>query len=301
MKFNLVFENTNDIIPFEVQHNHKLIEWVITRAQQTENNCFGDNREIHTSCNQLLNELHWSLSKTNEVLWALYGTIFPQCNVLTDYLDQKFLNRQHELWVKSQFHEIDIDQMRYSTHKEINKIGNQLHNLYQDDIRKIKLAEAMTKLGFIHAYEEVNLTVHRLEAFFSRKIEFSADRKWEVFDNPYVDNFESNNNVVNFSFGYTYVGRQYYDKWKYFDTDLDCSDYYNYEQLEWSFHINLDRPETVPYSKEFIQWCQLHNVRPLTTQIPIANVVDLDKNLHYYRTLLYKNSQQNNRASLTLT
>lgn len=301
MKFNLVFDNTNDVIPFETKYNHKLIEWFVDHANTTKNNSFGDDSMIYSNCNQLLTQLHWSLSKTNEILWPLSQTAFPQCDQLTDYLDQKFLNRQHELWTMSQRSVIDIDHMRTSEQADKNKIGNILHELYPDDVRTIKLAEAMSKLGYIYPYEEVNLTVHRLERFFARKTEFKADSKWQVFDNPFVTSLESNNDVVNFSFGYTYVGRQYYNKWKCFDTDLECADHYNYETLEWAFQINLDRPETVEYSTEFVNWCQQHAVPQQTTQLPIANIVDLDKNLHYYRTMLYKNSQQKNKAKLKIT
>lgn len=300
MKFDLVFDNTNDCIPFEVKYNHELFEWFVDQANQTDNNSFGELGIIYSNSNQLLNQLNWALSKTNEVLWPLHDSTFPQSDVLTDYLDQHFLNRQHELWVDSQYRVIDIDQLRYSQHIDKNKIGNKLHELYPDNIRQVKLAEAMTKLGYIHAYEEVNMTVHRLENFFANNIEFRADRKWDVFENPFVESMESNNSVVNFSFGYTYVGRQYYNKWKYFDTELHCRDHYNYETLEWAFQINLDRPETVAYSPEFVEWCQRHNAPAMTTQLPIANAVDLDKNLHYYRNILYKNSQQNNRASLKI-
>jgi len=300
MKFNLVFDITNDYIPFEVKYNHELFEWFVTHANQIGSNSFDDSSKIYSNCNQLLTQLHWSLSKTNEVLWPLYGSTFPQSDFLTDYLDQHFLNRQHELWVNSQYHEININQLRTSDHKDKNKIGNRLHDVYPDEIRKIKLAEAMIKLGYIYAYEEVNLTVHRLESFFAKDIEFKADKKWQVFDNPFVKKLESNNSVVNFSFGYTYVGRQYYNKWKCFDTDLQCTDHYNYETLEWAFQLNLNRPETVSYSPEFIQWCRQQGIPELTTQLPIANVVDLEKNLHYYRTVLYKNSQQKNKAKLKI-
>jgi hypothetical protein len=300
MKFNLEFENTGDIIPFKVTHNHKLFEWFVDQANQNQSNRFGDNGVIYTTGNQLLTQLQWALSKTNELLWPLAGTSFPQCNQITDYLDQRFLNRQHEVWVKSQYIILDIDVLRHAERPIENKLGNRLHELYPDSIRKITLAEAMTKLGNIFAYEEVNMTVHRLESFFSRDIEFKADCKWDVFENKFKTQIESTNDVVNFSFGYTYVGRQYYNKWKFFDTDLECSDHYNYETLEWAFQINLGRPETIQYSPEFIQWCRYHNVPALTTQLPIANVIDLDKNLHYYRTILYNNSQLNNRASLKL-
>jgi len=140
MKFNLVFENTNDCIPFKVTHNRDLFEWFVDQANQTKNNSFGDNGVVYSNCNQLLTQLHWSLSKTNEILWTLYEQNFPQCDLLTDYLDQKFLNRQHDLWVKSQSHIINIDQLRYSENVDKNKLGNQLHDLYPDDIRNIKVA-----------------------------------------------------------------------------------------------------------------------------------------------------------------
>jgi hypothetical protein len=299
MRFNLVFDNSQDVIPFETVHNHDLIEWFINKANQEGQNSFAA-PTLANQCNRLLNELHWSVAKTNEVLWLLCGERFAENDNRVDYLDQTFLNRQHDVWVKSQSCVVDIDQLRHSDNLQQARIGNLLHDAYPDEIRQIKLAEAMIKLGYIYPYEEVNLTVHRLESFFANDIEFKADAKWQVFDNPFRSTMTSNNDVVNFSFGYTYVGRQYYNKWKYFDTDLECTDHYNYETLEWAFQLNLDRPETVNYSAEFSRWCSQHQVPEITTQLPIANVIDLDKNLQYYRSVLYRNSQQNNQAKLTI-
>ncbi len=158
----------------------------------------------------------------------------------------------------------------------------------------------MIKLGYIYPYEEVNLTVHRLERYFAKDIEYKSDTKWQVFDNPFSSTMVSNNDVVNFSFGYTYVGRQYYNKWQFYDTNLSCVDHYNYETLEYAFQLNLDRPQTIPYSKEFLEWCTQHQVLPITTQIPIANAVDINKHLKYYRILLYTNSRASNRARLVI-
>jgi len=42
----------------------------------------------------------------------------------------------------------------------------------------------------------------------------------------------------------------------------------------------------------------LKNMKPITTQVPIANVVDLEKNLKSYRTILYSNSLAGNQARL---
>lgn len=299
MQFDLVFENSGDHIGFEVVANHDLMGYFIDRAQK-ENHVFSDDLVVHKTVNKLLQDVNWALAKTNEILYDLTGHNFPQSDNLLDYLDQRMLNRQHCVWVHSQNTVIDIDSLRYSEQSSKSKLGYTLHDLYPDEIRKIKLAEAMSKLGYIFAYEEVNMTVHRLEMFFNRPIEYKSPEKWSVFDNPFVQSCHSTNDQVNFSFGYTYVGRQYYNKWQFFDTDLAFDDHYNYEQLEWAFQVNLGRPQTIAYSPEFLEWCRTRDVKPVTTQLPIANAKDLEKNLTVYRQMLYRNSRDGNRAQLFL-
>jgi hypothetical protein len=145
------------------------------------------------------------------------------------------------------------------------------------------------------------MAVHRLESIFTNNINFDAGDKWEVFDNPFQQtSMVSNQNKMNFTFGYTYVGRQLYNKFEYFDMNLDCQDHYNYETLEYSFNLNLQQPETVAFSPEFLAWCNQHNRRPMAKQVPIANVIGLDKHLTEYRKILYNNSRANNFASIIL-
>jgi hypothetical protein len=300
MKLNLLFENTNDCIPLTVVDNADLLEYFVSKTDNNRCNKFLDNQNISNTVNKLLNELHTALSLTNSIMPDLCDIRFPENTDLLDYLDQQFLNKQHEQWVLSQNKIVNIDVLRFSTNKQISKIGWKLHDMLPDDIRQLRLAEAMQKLGFIFPYEEVNMTVHRLENFFSRDIEFKSDAKWEVFDNPFVDSMVSSNNIVNFSFGYTYVGRQYYNKWQYWDTNLKCVDHYNYETLEYAFQLNLARPQTISYSKEFISWCEQTGAKPIACQLPIANIVDLEKNLTHYRTVLYNNSKAGNQVKLTI-
>jgi hypothetical protein len=121
-----------------------------------------------------------------------------------------------------------------------------------------------------------------------------------VFDNPFLDNMISNNDVVNFSFGYTYVGRQYYNKFKHFDSNLDCPDHYNYETLEFAFQLNFLKPETIPFSKESLNWATSQNIKLVAEQIPIANIINLENNLVEYRKMLYRNSRDNNRVKIVL-
>ena len=301
MKFSLVFENSGDSIPFTTVANDELFEFFVDKSNNDSANLFSNNRKLANTVNKRLTELHWAISKTNEVLYSLTGKSFKQQNRLDDYLNQNFLNETHANWVFSQYDIVDIDRLRFSSDHNLASIGNKLHELYPNEIRKIKTAEAMEKLGYLYPYEEVNMGVHRLESSFNQdNLEFSSKYKWNVFDNPFTKNMISNNDVVNFSFGYTYVGRQYYNKFEYFDDALNYKDHYNYETLEYSFQLNLKKPQTIPYSKEFLEWAQQNNAKLITTQIPIANIDNLPNKLFDYRQLLYRNSRDNNQATIIL-
>jgi hypothetical protein len=301
MKFSLVFNNSGDIIPFEVLYNHELFEFFVDKSNKEGQNSFSNRQVLFHDLDKKIAHLHWAISKTNEVLYFLTGKSLDQHNNLENYLDQDFLNKTHCDWVFSQADTVDIDSLRFNNDSNLARIGNQLHDLYPDHIRIVKVAAVLEKLGYIYPYEEVNTGVHRLEnSFIKTNLEFSADKKWEVFSNPFCNSLISNNDVVNFSFGYTYVGRQYYNKFQHFDNDLKYPDHYNYETLEFSFQINLQRPQTIAHSPEATAWAEKNNIPLITEQLPIANIVNLTENLFEYRKLLYRNSRDNNRATIIL-
>jgi len=300
MRFNLVYKNSDDTIEFETKYNSELIHWFIEQANQKNYNNFLVSNTIANQIDKRISHCHWALSKTNEVLYDLIGVLFPENTNLLDYLNQDFLNTQHKNWVFSQIKTVDIDKLRLSENKSQAALGWKLHDIYPDEIRHPIIADVLAHLGFVYAYEEVNMSVHEIEKLFTRNIEFKSDAKWNIIDNPFKDTFISNNDIVNFSFGYTFVGRQYYDKWHNWDTNLLNNDHYNYETLEWAFQVNLDRPQTIPYSREFLQWCEDKNVPAITEQIPVANIVNLEDNLHNYRRILYKNAKQNNQCFLEI-
>lgn len=301
MKFSLVFENTGDCIPFEVVHNHNLFEFFVEKSISNNQNQFSDRQAVAQQVKKSLTNLHWALSNTNEILYDLVGINFPQHDNLENYLDQGLLNRIHAEWVFSQNRMVQVHQLRFSQDSNSARLGEQLHDQFPDEIIETRLAVAMKHLGRIFPYEEVNMAVHKLESIFSNNIEFNAPNKWEVFDNPFQQtSMISTMDRMNFTFGYTYVGRQLYNKFEYFDMNLECNDHYNYETLEYSFNINLQQPETVQFSPEFLNWCNQHNQRPMANQVPIANVIDLDKHLTAYRKIIYNNSQKNNSASIIL-
>lgn len=300
MRFNLIYHNSGDVIEFETVYNANLIEWFIDQANKRTYNQFDISQGFSKKVDEHIDQCHWAVSKTNEVLYDLIDTRFAENDNLQDYLNQNFLNKQHRDWVFSQQETVDIDQLRYSDNKNKSELGWKLHDIYPDDIRNPRIAEVLNHLGYIFAYEEVNMAVHRLEKIWTYPIEFANKSRYEVVDNPFVKTFESNNDIVNFSFGYTFVGRQYYNKWQFWDTDLKQNDNYNYETLEWAFNINLDRPQTIPYSKEFLEWCKQKDVQTVSTRIPIANIVNLEDNLHYYRRMIHNNSKSNNQCYLKI-
>ena len=299
MNFSLVFDNSGDTLPFVVKYNHELFEFFIDQTNKKSQNAFSNDRELYKNVDPKLTHLHWAISKTNEILYDLIGQSFDQQTDLEKYLDQEFLNKEHSDWVFSHYHDIDIDTLRFNSNIRQSKIGNKLHELYPDEIRIIKTSPALEKLGYLYAFREVNMGIHRLESGFNNSnLEFKADEKWEVFENPFKDTMVTNNDIVNFSFGYTYVGRQYYNKFRFFDTELKCPDHYNYENLEFAFQLNLSMPETVPFSTESTQWAEKMGIKLVAEQIPIANIVDLERRLFDYRKILYRNSRDNNRVRI---
>ena len=301
MKFSLVFENTGDSIPFEVVYNHELLEFFVEKSISNNQNKFSDQQKIAKQVSKGLTDLHWALSNTNEVLYDLVKIRFPQVDNLETYLDQNLLNRIHAEWVFSQQHQVRVHELRSSQTSNAARLGVQLHDQFPDEITQTRLSVAMQHIGRIFPYEEVNMAVHRLESIFSSNIEFNADNKWNIFDNPFQKtSMISTADRMNFTFGYTYVGRQLYNKFEYFDMNLDCADHYNYETLEYSFNLSLRQPETIAFSPEFLAWCRRHDRQPMANQIPIANAIDLDKHLTKYRKILYNNSQANNYASIIL-
>jgi hypothetical protein len=248
---------------------------------------------------ELVIRLHVLIQKINPITEKLIGTTFDICADYKNYLDQSYLNRIHAEWVKSQDKIVNIDTIRYSQDKETADIGNCLHEKYPDEIRNVRIAEALDKLGYLLDFEAINMTIHDLEVLFN-DFPMDSTSKYDIFDNPYKDVMTTNNDVTNFNFGYTYLGRQCYNKWEYFDSNLEYSDHYNYQALEFSFNLNLLRPQTIPFSKEFLEWCAMHNIKPVGNQVPIANLIDIENNLFKYRKIIYRNLRDKNPATIII-
>ena len=301
MYFDLVFENSGDSITVEVVKNFKFFEFYLnsikTNSDNQFENCGFDIKNLDNEISQLTSRI----KKINDVLKNLPNSILlEESNNLTRILDQDFLNKNHALWVKNEYITYNIDELRASEKLETKFIGNFLHSLYPDEIRLVTTSEILDKLGMLHEFQEINMGIHRVENFFFVNYEYSSTYKWNLFENKFINEIETNNGKTNFNIAHTYVGRQNYDKFIHFDTDLNYNDFYNFEKIECSFNFNLSKPETIPFSKEFINWSKKNNQKPKGLQIPIGNIINLESNLTKYRTILYNNTKSNNKVSIVI-
>lgn len=301
MIFNLVFENSGDFIPIEVVKNHNFFEFYAETVIENSDNLFEAIDFDVSLLDREINQLSFRIEKINDILVNLPNAILlEKTDSFNRIIDQDFLNKNHAIWVNNEFITYNIDELRSSTNSETKKIGEFLHSCYPDEIRLVTTSEIFEKFGLLHDFQEINMGVHRTESFFFKNYEFSSDHKWNVFENKFIDEIETNNGTTNFNIGHTYVGRQNYDKFTHFDTDLKYTDFYNFEKIECSFNFNLSRPENIPFSKEFLDWSKQHNQKPKGMQIPIGNIIDLESNLTKYRSTIYNNIKSSNKVSIEI-
>lgn len=301
MNFNLIFENSGDCIPVQVVHNLDFFDFYVDTIVNNSDNLFKNFNFDTALLDQEVETLLLRIEKINSILLNL-----PNSNLLetpVDFsraIDQDFLNKNHAIWVKNEYITYNIDELRSSDNTATKEIGEFLHSCYPDEIRLVTASEIFEKYNLLHDFQEINMGVHRTEAFFFKNYEYSSSYKWNVFENKFINEIETNNGITNFNIGHTYVGRQNYDKFSHFDTDLKYSDFYNFEKIEYSFNFNLSKPETIPFSKEFLEWSNRHGQKPKGLQIPIGNVIDLESNLTKYRTIVYNNTKNNNKVSIVI-
>ena len=300
MKFNLVFENSGDTIPFEVYANHDLFEHFVDQLENTDRNWFSNHLNFSKQVDSKTQVLRRSVAQVNDVLNTLINTQFQLDNDVC--ISQNNLNQLHCAWAKSQENEIDIDALRFSEHTDKNQLGKQLHELYPDNIRTVYLGEVLSKLNLSQAYHLVNIGVHQLESTWQDTdiLTFTSGNRYDKIHHQF-ENLYANNDSCHFSFAYTFVGRQYYDKFLNYDTELQFDDHYNYQYLEHTFNLSLRQKETRPFGNEFLNWCNTNNVPPIGNKLPIANITNLNRlTIHDYVKLLYRNIANDNHVYIDI-
>jgi hypothetical protein len=143
MKLQLVFENSGDYLEFDVVQNHELLSFFVQQSNAKEYNRFRNNDGLKENVTTALTEIDSAVRTTNEVLRLLTGKPFDNYDDLTEYLNQRVLNKQHSDWCNSQSVLCNIDTLRFNEDSTIADIGNRLHDLYPDEIRDVLVAPLM--------------------------------------------------------------------------------------------------------------------------------------------------------------
>jgi hypothetical protein len=297
MKFSLAFENSGDVIPLQTINNKTadvLCYYVDHLNEQNLNKfaLFNSGNKI----DQAIKKLHATIGECNEFIYELLDYYIPTYSA-EDYLDQRVLNKLHADWVNSQSIQYNIIEKRKKYNNSVQ--AELIHTMFPDEIPDPPLATIIDKLGFKNSYNNINLDVHALESLLS-KIKFvTADHPWVEFTNPFGSEILTND-IGNFSLSFNHLGRTLYNKFLWFDHSLEFDDENSFDQLLGFVEINLQPPQSIPLSNEYVAWCRTHNKVPSGDNLNIGNITNLQARLTDYRKIIFQNTLQNNIFSIEL-
>ena len=297
MKFSIVFENSGDSIPFD-SVNPAVLEYYVDYLDNNNLNSFATiDGDLGRKLKQAIDHLRQSTVDINQWADKIFGKSFP---VLSDeeYLNQHNLNQLHADWVNSQLLTYNIQEKR----KQYlgNKIVEQVADIFPDDIPFPIIGSVISRLGLSSDYSNINHFVHLIESQYQQKLEFKIDRHpWVQVNNPF-DKSVITNNIANLQIDFHHLGRTLWDKYRSFDTDLQYKDENTFDELLGFVSLHFEPPQTVPLSKEYIDWCNIHNKIPSGQYLNIGNIPNLEVHLKDYRLVVLRNLLQYNSFSINL-
>jgi len=297
MRFEIVFEQTGDTIPF-VSLNDQILEFYVNYLTVQNLNSFElSSPQTALNMSEKIRALDNSIKQNNNWMEILLDrTVKPMLNL--EYLNQDLLNQYHADWVNSQDIEYDIDAKR-KQHRHTG-LTEQIHDLFPDDIRYPKIGTILQHLGYSDAYDKINLDIHSIELMFNKLKYQVKNQNWVSVKNPFLHQGLSHN-TSNLRLTFNHLGRSLYEKFLSQDNTLGCRDENTYHELLGFVELNLWRPESIDMSAEYIEWCESHQRVPLGVNLNFGNIPNLDKHLADYRIVIYRNSLKNNSFSIHLT
>jgi len=246
----LIWQKSGDFI--EIQPlNLAVAEYFFENCKKINQNIFYSENKINT--NQILEDLVLSLKKINEIF-----ELFKINDLkLSISFNQDELNLLHERWVL------------------INRKYPMLGSLIE---KKQK--------GSKKCLDEINILIHELETSFELTLTNNSSVYFVNNFGPEVTSFDK----ANIFLAYKNLGRQSYDKFINFDKSTKNLDRNDFIELGGYIKINLQRPQSVPVSPDYISWCNNNNiVFPYGDKINLGNFLNIEENLTKYRQLFNKN------------
>lgn len=296
MNFFIVFEKSGDSLPFETcsSETAEVLLYYVDYLNSKNLNKF-TTLSTGEKIQHAIEMLDLSLHSTNKWIYELLDHHIETYSG-NEYLNQHILNKLHSTWVNSQSVDYDIQSKRKKYKSEQTEL---IHDMYPDEIAVTPVGAVIEKLGYKKLYDSININIHKLEVIF-QNIRGQVDtRDWVAVDNPFSKSLLTNN-INNFSLSFNHLGRTLYNKFDYFDMDLEYNDENSYDQLLGYVTINLSNPQTIPLSREYIEWCNNHGKLPSGDKCNIGNIKNLVNQLTDYRKIIFQNTLQNNTFSIQL-
>ena len=288
MKFSIVFSGSGDLLEFTALsfEAYQLLEYYTEKLTKENNNYFFfHSNNVNNDPNWIdkkIKKLHNSIMEVNKHIYDITGELIDTFKY-EDYLNQDTLNKLHADWVKS--------------HRIMYKISDVLRNMLPDNVDTLPLGTILSKLNLSELYSEINKTIHQLEGAFN-DIKFSTSN-WISFNNSSPTKLITND-ICNFRISFYHLGRTLYNKYQYFDTELQYDDENSFNEVLGYIDMNLVKPQTISLSPEYLSWCNWHNKIPTGNHLNIGNLINLESRLTDYRLIICRNMRSNNNFSINL-
>jgi len=295
MEFSLVFKRSGDVLPFTAV-NPNLVEYYIQEVNSASINDFAKIGSSIDTITTLLNNLQDTILGINEYIHLYRGKKLDVYQI-EEYLDQALLNKYHADWALSHEVILNIDAMRKHTDPAVRAEFDKVHELYPDEIRDVSLSGLLQQRGKLKLYEKINTDIHALEASFKGIILEGNKSEYYSVANKFGDSVMSND-ICNLKVSFHVKGRTLYNKFAFYDMDLEYPDENNHDTQSSRIELNLSQPQTIPLSKEYIAWCESRNRVPTGDYLNLGNLTNIWDNITNYRQIVYRNLVNDDHCEL---
>lgn len=206
------------------------------------------------------------LEKAKRLIWALEDVndfvtkhnIAPAFAVGDPY-DQAYLNDLHRSWVK----------FSLATPKFVTLLRQKDPEL-------------------VGHFRSINKLLHGIEKMFVQKWANIDNGDVRTVPNPFANALT--HDVANVQIVFHDLGRNTFNKWMYFDNNLDPVDTNDYVHLPVEIELNLNRPVSFQPPADYVEWCNSNGIaQPPGRWLNLGNIKDLEQRLADYRHLLIRN------------
>jgi hypothetical protein len=164
---------------------------------------------------------------------------------------------------------------------------NSLHRRWVQVHRDFPYIEKHVDLQIPGVLDKINKLIHTIE-HLTQAVEIDSPNTTKTIPNPFGTDILKYG-VFNLSIAPNNLGRTSYNKWINGDTTQD-TDTNNFSEFYTTLRLSTTPPIERTAPTEYQQWCQIHSIPCVGSQMPLANFDKLDENLLQYRQLFYKNS-----------